>query len=222
MVLPATTTTRRVFRHAEILDTTRDHEALLAPLETPVTLQRVTDEQYREYVHALQVSTEEPASATGPWEFAEDHGQAAVAGAPLTVRVTSADATQDPGNPFPALLAGVAPTPAAAPLVPVPPTSASSDATEAEDTNETPAEPASLESRTNPRLDHEIPPQRPGLRTVASELRSPSDLGTYHAHDPAPHPQGATRQLVEEVGREQLHPAHRPWHPTLSFSPGAR
>ncbi|MFF8264304.1 LysM peptidoglycan-binding domain-containing protein [Streptomyces virginiae] len=118
VVLPATDSTRRAFPHAEILDATHGKQTVLALLETPVTLQRVTDEQYREYVHALEVSTEEPVPAAGPWEFSEDHGSAAAAGTPLTVRVTSAEAAQDPGNPFPALFAGAATTPSADPNMP--------------------------------------------------------------------------------------------------------
>ncbi|MFF3864038.1 LysM peptidoglycan-binding domain-containing protein [Streptomyces sp. NPDC002209] len=113
VVLPATDTTRRAFPHAEILDTTRDQDVRLALLDEPVTLQRITDEQYLQYVHALQVSAQEPATATGAWEFAEDHDQPA-ASAPLAVRVTS-EGAHDPGNPFPALLAATAPgDPAAA------------------------------------------------------------------------------------------------------------
>ncbi|MEV7525639.1 LysM peptidoglycan-binding domain-containing protein [Streptomyces sp. NPDC091371] len=109
IVLPATPATRRAFPHAETLDTHRDQDALLATLGEPVTLQRITDEQYLQYVHALQVSLQEPEPATGAWEFTESHEQPAATGAPLTVRVTSEDA-HDPGNPFPALLAGLAPT----------------------------------------------------------------------------------------------------------------
>ncbi|MFF4371481.1 LysM peptidoglycan-binding domain-containing protein [Streptomyces sp. NPDC001594] len=104
VVLPASKAARRVFPHAEIIDVTSGQEALLAPLGLPVTLQRITDEQYRQYVHALQVSTQDPEPATGAWEFAEDHGQAAASGQALTLRSTTADA-QDPGNPFPALIA---------------------------------------------------------------------------------------------------------------------
>ncbi|MFF3214157.1 LysM peptidoglycan-binding domain-containing protein [Streptomyces sp. NPDC002886] len=114
VVLPDTPTARRVFPHAEILDTTRNQESRLDPLDLPVTLQRVTDEQYREYVHALTVSAQDPVPATGAWEFAESHEQPAASGQPLTVRITSADA-QDPGNPFPALLAGLSPAPAPQP-----------------------------------------------------------------------------------------------------------
>ncbi|MFZ3551781.1 AfsR/SARP family transcriptional regulator [Streptomyces sp. 4.24] len=110
VVLPATAATRRVFPHAEVLDTTRDQDTVLAPLGLPVKLQRITDAEYRQYVHALEVSTQEAVPATGPWGFAESHKQPAAGGQPLTVRVTSADA-QDPGNPFPALLAGRTPAP---------------------------------------------------------------------------------------------------------------
>ncbi|MCY0923429.1 MULTISPECIES: LysM peptidoglycan-binding domain-containing protein [unclassified Streptomyces] len=113
VVLPATATARRAFPHAEILDTTRDQSTRLEPLDLPVTLQRITDEQYRQYVHALTVSAEEAEPATGAWEFVENHDQAAASGQPLTVRITSQDA-QDPGNPFPALLAGL-PTPTPSP-----------------------------------------------------------------------------------------------------------
>ncbi|MER7467909.1 LysM peptidoglycan-binding domain-containing protein [Streptomyces sp. NPDC097981] len=108
VVLPATETTRRVFPHAEILNTSRDQDARLELLDEPVTLQRITDEQYLQYVHALQVSVQEPEPATGAWEFAENHDQPAATGAPLTVRVTSEEA-HDPGNPFPALLAATTP-----------------------------------------------------------------------------------------------------------------
>ncbi|MFE6848798.1 LysM peptidoglycan-binding domain-containing protein [Streptomyces sp. NPDC057686] len=108
VVLPATDTTRRAFPHAEILDTTRDQDVRVALLEEAVTLQRITDEQYLQYVHALQVSVQDPEPAKGAWEFAEDHDQAAATGTPLTVRVTS-EGAHDPGNPFPALLAATAP-----------------------------------------------------------------------------------------------------------------
>ncbi|MET9468891.1 bacterial transcriptional activator domain-containing protein [Streptomyces sp. NPDC006544] len=110
VILPATPATRHAFPHAHILDTTRDQNTHLEPLDVFVTLQRVTDEQYRQYVHALQVTTEDPVPATGVWGLTESHEQAAASGHPLTLRVTSQDA-QDPGNPFPALLAGLNPTP---------------------------------------------------------------------------------------------------------------
>ncbi|MGW7319626.1 AfsR/SARP family transcriptional regulator, partial [Streptomyces sp. NPDC054865] len=109
VVLPATPATRRVFPAAEIIDVTGDTDTRLDPLDLPVTLQRVSDEQYLQYVHALQVTTEDATPATGAWEFSESHGQAAASGTPLTIRVTSQDAT-DPGKPYAALLAGLAPT----------------------------------------------------------------------------------------------------------------
>ncbi|MFF4429818.1 LysM peptidoglycan-binding domain-containing protein [Streptomyces sp. NPDC001513] len=184
VVLPATESARHAFPHAEILDTTRDHEAPLAPLEALVTLQRVTDEQYREYIHALQVSIEEPAAATGPWEFAEDHGQAAAAGAPLSVRVTGADATQDPGNPFPTLLAGVAPTP---------PADDSSDTVPAEDSEQDPAEPAPVLPRQTTTQNADPDAQSAAAQADKSAgvridmlgpLRITGGTGSTHAHTP--------------------------------------
>lgn len=105
VVLPATAAARRCFPQAEILAVANDEDTAVAVLETAVDLQRITDEQYRQYVHALTVSTQEPQAATGPWEHAEDHGQAAAGGAPLTVHAVG-DGALDPGNPFPALLSG--------------------------------------------------------------------------------------------------------------------
>ncbi|MEV6574844.1 LysM peptidoglycan-binding domain-containing protein [Streptomyces sp. NPDC051577] len=120
VVLPATAASRRAFPHAEILDTTREQSTRLEPLDLPVTLQRITNEQYRQYVHALTVSAEEAEPATGAWEFTESHDQAAASGQPLTVRITNEDA-QDPGNPFPALLPGLpTPTPSPAAAIPAP------------------------------------------------------------------------------------------------------
>ncbi|MFD9418182.1 LysM peptidoglycan-binding domain-containing protein [Streptomyces goshikiensis] len=107
VVLPATAAARRCFPHAEVLNVARGQDATVAVLETSVDLQRITDEQYRQYVHALQVSTQEPQAAAGQWANAEDHDQAAAGGAPLTVHAVG-DESLDPGNPFPALLAGSA------------------------------------------------------------------------------------------------------------------
>ncbi|MFE3865066.1 LysM peptidoglycan-binding domain-containing protein [Streptomyces goshikiensis] len=103
VVLPATAAARRCFPHAEVLNVTRGQNATVAVLETSVDLQRITDEQYRQYVHALQVSTQNPAAAAGPWANAEDHSQAAAGGTPLTVHAAG-DESLEPGNPFPALL----------------------------------------------------------------------------------------------------------------------
>ncbi|WP_327300062.1 bacterial transcriptional activator domain-containing protein [Streptomyces goshikiensis] len=102
VVLPASAVARRCFPHAEVLNAARGQNATVAVLETSVDLQRISDEQYRQYVHALQVSTQNPAAAAGPWANAEDHDQAAASGAPLTVHAVG-DESLDPGNPFPAL-----------------------------------------------------------------------------------------------------------------------
>ncbi|MCX5174313.1 LysM peptidoglycan-binding domain-containing protein [Streptomyces virginiae] len=179
VVLPATEDTRRAFPHGETLSTVPDQQALLASLEIPVTLQRVTDEQYREYVHALQVATEEPAPATGPWEFAEDHGQAAAAGIPLTVRVTSADASPDPGNPFPALFAGAVPSPASAPH---PPATATGEA-QAENTGRKAAESAPVLPQQQTPGPVDGPADESGVRIeMLGPLRITGGTGSDHAH----------------------------------------
>ncbi|WP_407842116.1 LysM peptidoglycan-binding domain-containing protein (plasmid) [Streptomyces sp. DSM 116496] len=183
LVLPLTPTARRVFPHAEILDTTRDQESRLEPLGLQVTLQRVTDEQYREYVHALTVSTQDPVPATGAWEFTESHEQPAATGQPLTVRVTSADA-QDPGNPFPALLAGLGPTPAPHPATDQPAAGNAGD----------PAGPAAAPAALphQPAAKEPEPPTEPaaaesgeatGVRIdLLGPLRITGGAGSAHAH----------------------------------------
>ncbi|MGW3326285.1 LysM peptidoglycan-binding domain-containing protein [Streptomyces virginiae] len=179
VVLPATEDTRRAFPHAETLSTVPDQQALLAPLEIPVTLQRVTDEQYREYIHALQVATEEPAPATGPWEFAEDHGHAAAAGIPLAVRVNGADASPDPGNPFPALLAGTVPPPASAPQPPAP----TSGTAQAENTGRKAADSAPVlpQQQTSGPVDG--PAGESGVRIeMLGPLHITGGTGSDHAH----------------------------------------
>ncbi|MEU6212191.1 LysM peptidoglycan-binding domain-containing protein [Streptomyces sp. NPDC047023] len=182
VVLPATDSARRRFPHAEILDVRRDEKADLALMGVPVTLQRVTDEQYREYIRALQVSTEDPASATGPWEFAEDHSAAAAAGKPLTVRVTSADAAQDPGNPFPALFAGAAPTLGTAPQD----TLQSTSTTTNEDGRPAPDEEAGsalLLPRQTTGQSSEPADRRGGVRIdMLGPLRIDGGTGTTNAH----------------------------------------
>ncbi|MFD6913610.1 LysM peptidoglycan-binding domain-containing protein [Streptomyces virginiae] len=178
VVLPSTEDTRRAFPHAETLSTVPDRQALLAPLEIPVTLQRVTDEQYREYVHALQVSTEEPAPATGPWEFAEDHDQAAATGIPLTVRVNGADASPDPGNPFPALLAGTVPPPASAHQPPAPATGTAQAETDRETVGSAPVLP---QQQTSGPVDG--PADESGVRIeMLGPLRITGGTGSDHAH----------------------------------------
>ncbi|MFD5549293.1 LysM peptidoglycan-binding domain-containing protein [Streptomyces goshikiensis] len=117
VVLPASAVARRCFPHAEVLNVTHGQNATVAVLETSVDLQRITDEQYRQYVHALQVSTQNPAAAAGPWANAEDHDQAAASGTPLTVHAAG-DESLDPGNPFPALLSAGSPRHIPAPAEP--------------------------------------------------------------------------------------------------------
>ncbi|MGW6880862.1 LysM peptidoglycan-binding domain-containing protein [Streptomyces goshikiensis] len=136
VVLPATAAARRCFPHAEVLNVTRGQNATVAVLETSVDLQRITDEQYRQYVHALQVSTQNPAAAAGPWANAEDHDQAAASGTPLTVHAVG-DESLDPGNPFPALFIAGSPG-----RIPDPTEPAESDGTaEAGTTNDSGTEP---------------------------------------------------------------------------------
>ncbi|MGG8410349.1 LysM peptidoglycan-binding domain-containing protein [Streptomyces sp. 12297] len=108
VILPASEAARRCFPHAEVLDVAHGKDTAVGVLETAVELQRITDEQYRQYVHALQVSTQDPQPAEPPWDRAEGHDQAAAGGMPLTVHAVGDDAL-DPGNPFPALLGGQAP-----------------------------------------------------------------------------------------------------------------
>lgn len=176
VVLRATESTRRAFPQAVLLNAARGTKALVAPLETSVTLQRVTDEQYREYVHALHVSVQEPAPATGPWEFTESHGQPAAAGKPLTIHTLHADAT-DPGKPFPALLAGV-----------VPPTS------EVPPEPQQPAVTAQTEEESRQEAVPDPSPPRPATGTVPGPdegtvriemlgpLRITGGSGSSHAH----------------------------------------
>ncbi|MGW8782365.1 LysM peptidoglycan-binding domain-containing protein [Streptomyces sp. NPDC055796] len=154
IVLPATHATRHAFPHAEILDSRRDQDARMELLDEPVTLQRITDEQYLQYVHALQVSVQEPEPATGAWEFAEDHDHAAATGVPLTVRVTSEEAG-DPGNPFPALLEATASaTPAAA-------GSEAVDAAAATDAERQPTAASTLNQHPHPGQPHRATPSAP-------------------------------------------------------------
>ncbi|MFD8952800.1 LysM peptidoglycan-binding domain-containing protein [Streptomyces xanthophaeus] len=179
-VLPASDAARRCFPHAEVLDVTRDQDTDYAPLALPVTLQRISDEQYRQYVHALEVSVQDPAPATGPWEFAESHEQPAASGQPLTIRST-VEGAQDPGNPFPALLAGAS-APAASPA---PHPQHAPDASPAEAVSA--AAPASLPSQT-PR--EELQPatsdaQHGGVRIeMLGALRITGGTGSAHAHAP--------------------------------------
>ncbi|MEU4266089.1 LysM peptidoglycan-binding domain-containing protein [Streptomyces argenteolus] len=110
VVLPANDATRQAFPDADTIPAAPDTPVELPELGgRPVQLQRLTDEQYRSFIHALEV-TEEPAQpATGAWKLSEDHAH--IATTPLTGAHTVylGDGAADPGNPFPALLASATP-----------------------------------------------------------------------------------------------------------------
>ncbi len=114
-VLPSSEAARTAFPAAGILSAAAAVEVELPSLAAePFTLQRLEDEQYRELLHALQV-TEQPAQpATGAWQMASDHDVPATTPLPDTttvlpseVRSASHAGPSDPGDPFPALLASV-------------------------------------------------------------------------------------------------------------------
>ncbi|MFH8692528.1 hypothetical protein ACH4EC_37415 [Streptomyces anulatus] len=74
IVLPANDTTRAAFPAAESIATAPGTPVTLPQLvEEPVQLQRLTDEQYRQYLHALQVAEEPAEPAAGTWQLAEAH-----------------------------------------------------------------------------------------------------------------------------------------------------
>ncbi|MFH9698585.1 LysM peptidoglycan-binding domain-containing protein [Streptomyces globisporus] len=113
IVLPANDATRAAFPAAECIPTAPGTPVTLPQLgDEPVQLQRLTDEQYRQYLHALQVAEEPAEPATGTWQLAEAHEQTAAAPRPepdplLRIRTSGSEADSDPGAPFPALLASV-------------------------------------------------------------------------------------------------------------------
>ncbi|MFF5893810.1 LysM peptidoglycan-binding domain-containing protein [Streptomyces globisporus] len=113
IVLPANDATRAAFPAAENIATAPGTPVTLPQLgEEPLQLQRLTDEQYRQYLHALQVAEEPAEPAAGTWQLAEAHEQTAAAPRPephplLRVRTSDGEAASDPGSPYPALLASV-------------------------------------------------------------------------------------------------------------------
>ncbi|KND25900.1 hypothetical protein ACFYT5_03115 [Streptomyces anulatus] len=113
IVLPANDATRAAFPATESIATTPGTPVTLPQLvEEPVQLHRLTDEQYRQYLHALQVSEEPAEPAAGTWQLAEPHEQTAAAPRPephplLRIRTFHGEAASDPGSPYPALLASV-------------------------------------------------------------------------------------------------------------------
>ncbi|MET9879242.1 LysM peptidoglycan-binding domain-containing protein [Actinacidiphila glaucinigra] len=115
VVLPETAATRQAFPDASAVPvagtTTADFPQLALG---PVELQRLSDEQYRELVHALDVADQPANRATGAWQVAEDHAHAAATARPaphpmLLHPIADADARAESGSPFPALLASADP-----------------------------------------------------------------------------------------------------------------
>ncbi|MEV6400960.1 LysM peptidoglycan-binding domain-containing protein [Streptomyces sp. NPDC051907] len=113
-VLPANAATRRAFPDAEPVSVAPDTAVTLPHAAGPVRLQRLTDDQYRQYVHALNVAEQPAQSATGTWQLAEDHELAAAAPRPAPARpsapATAAAQGDDLSSPFPALLASADPS----------------------------------------------------------------------------------------------------------------
>ncbi|MFD6798620.1 hypothetical protein [Streptomyces cyaneofuscatus] len=113
IVLPANDATRNAFPTAEPIAAAPGTPVTLPHLsDDAVQLQRLTDEQYHQYVHALQVAEKPAEPATGTWQLAEPHDQTAAAPRPqphplLRVHTSGAEADSDPGSPYPALLASV-------------------------------------------------------------------------------------------------------------------
>lgn len=111
-VLPADDATRQAFPDAEHLPVAPDTPITLAHLGSgPVQLQRLTDDQYRSYLHALEIADRPAQAATGAWQLAEDHNIAAATPRPKphTMLLRTDEEDTDPGDPFPALLATAAP-----------------------------------------------------------------------------------------------------------------
>lgn len=111
VVMAATDASRQAFPDAELIPTTADSPIELPQLSSaPLQLQRLDEEQYRQFIHALEVADEPATPATGAWKLAEDHDHAATAPrSPSVFLDAGADGSADPGNPFPALLASAPP-----------------------------------------------------------------------------------------------------------------
>lgn len=116
VILPAGEATRQAFPDAEEITATDAAHAALSPLGRPVQLQRLTDDQYRQYVHALDVTEQNATPATGAWQRAEDHDVAAASpspgpqSVPLHTDAGESRESSDAGAPFPALLASATPS----------------------------------------------------------------------------------------------------------------
>lgn len=185
VVLPAGDATRAAFPDAETIPAAPDTQVTLGHLGAePIQLQRLTDDQYRQYVHALQVADEPAHPATGAWQLAEDHNQPAATARPTTDPLLphgTADShtgtgTGDLGSPFPALLASAHParihlaTPSGA--------TADPDIDESADADnpDRPGEPAPDRAREP-------------VRTVTAE--TPNDVDDEGGHEPGEPPEPA-------------------------------
>ncbi|MET9669629.1 LysM peptidoglycan-binding domain-containing protein [Streptomyces sp. NPDC006475] len=112
VVLPSGPATLQAFPAAELIDVRPDTPVQLAQLdEQPLQLQRLTDEHYRQYIHALEVADEPAAPATGAWQLAEEHDTAATErGRPFPLIIKSHGADEDDSSPYPAFLASPGPS----------------------------------------------------------------------------------------------------------------
>ncbi|MGI5255618.1 LysM peptidoglycan-binding domain-containing protein [Actinacidiphila glaucinigra] len=112
VVLPETPATRQAFPDAGAVPVAGTTTAVFPQVAPgPMELQRLSDEQYRELVHALAVADQPAARAKGAWQLAEDHAHAAATTRPaphpmlLHPIADDTDAAAESGSPFPALLA---------------------------------------------------------------------------------------------------------------------
>lgn len=116
VVLPAGEATRQAFPDAEEITATDGGHKEMSPLGRPVRLQRLSDDQYRQYVHDLDVTEQNATPATGAWQLAEDHDVAATSlrpgpqPVPLHTDAGESRETSDANAPFPALLASATPS----------------------------------------------------------------------------------------------------------------
>ncbi|MEU4095898.1 LysM peptidoglycan-binding domain-containing protein [Streptomyces sp. NPDC026673] len=111
VVLPETPATRQAFPGAGTVPAALDTAVALPHLSAEsVEVQRLSEQQYRELVHTLNVADRPATRATGAWQLAEDHDHTAATprSAPHPVLLHPiADTSTDTAaaSPFPALLA---------------------------------------------------------------------------------------------------------------------
>lgn len=186
VVLPADEATRQAFPDAEQIAVAPDIQIALPHLGSgPVQLQRLTDDQYRQYVHALDVADQPAKPATGAWQLAEDRILAATelrpAPHPLLLHNTNDDGEgegEGPGSPFPALLASAVPSPIR--LV-KPKTAADDDGANPDQTATGPANaaPSADGSPVVPQAESEVTPDAPEV-AVLGPLRVTGTTGSGH------------------------------------------